>query len=199
VRELQLQRAFSFSKDRSKYNWRQFPFELFFSSSWLLWKFTGRRLGSGSYRWYLQDLAPQISSFLYSLIFLRMRVFEKPVDLTRVCEHEQEMISGIPSYLSHKSERVSKYMTAHTVWKNDVLVFNFLKGSCKKEGDRLFSRVCCDRTKGNDFKLKERRFRLDMRKEFFYSKGGEAVAQVAQRGGGCQGQVGWGPEHLIGL
>ena len=38
-----------------------------------------------------------------------------------------------------------------------------------------------------------------MRKEFFYIKGGEAVAQVAQRGGGCQGQVGWGPEHLIGL
>ena len=33
----------------------------------------------------------------------------------------------------------------------------------------------------------------------FYNKGGEAVEQVAQRGGGCpipedtQGQVGWGP------
>ena len=24
-----------------------------------------------------------------------------------------------------------------------------LKGGCKKEGDRLFSRVCCDRTRGN--------------------------------------------------
>jgi len=30
-----------------------------------------------------------------------------------------------------------------------------LKGSYKKEGDRLFSIICCDRTKGNGFKLKE--------------------------------------------
>ena len=29
------------------------------------------------------------------------------------------------------------------------------------------------------------RFRLDIRKKFFYNKGGEALEQVAQRGGGC--------------
>ena len=39
----------------------------------------------------------------------------------------------------------------------------------------------------------------------FYHQGGEAVAQVAQRGGGCpipgdtQGQAGWGSEHLMEL
>jgi len=37
------------------------------------------------------------------------------------------------------------------------------KGGYKKEGDRLFSRVCCDRTRGNGFKLKEKGFRLDMK------------------------------------
>ena len=65
------------------------------------------------------------------------------------------------------------------------VAFQHLKGGCKKEGDRLFSRVCCDRTMGNGFTLQEGRFRLDINKGFFYSKGGEALAQVAQRGGGC--------------
>ena len=45
------------------------------------------------------------------------------------------------------------------------MAFQYLKGSCRKEEDGLFSRVCGDRTRGNDFKLKEGRFRLDIRKK----------------------------------
>ena len=47
------------------------------------------------------------------------------------------------------------------------MAFQYLKGSYRKEGDRLFSRVCGDRTRGNGFKLKEGRFRLDIRKKSF--------------------------------
>ncbi|KAK4823679.1 hypothetical protein QYF61_005650 [Mycteria americana] len=41
------------------------------------------------------------------------------------------------------------------------------KGTYKKDGDRLYSRACCHRTMGNGFKLKEGRFRLDIRETFF--------------------------------
>ena len=47
------------------------------------------------------------------------------------------------------------------------MAFQYLKGAYKKDGDRLFSRVCCNRTRGNGFKLKEGRIRLDIRKKFF--------------------------------
>jgi len=45
--------------------------------------------------------------------------------------------------------------------------FQYLKGTYGKDGDRLFSRACCDRTRGNGFKLKEGRSRLDIQKKFF--------------------------------
>jgi len=43
--------------------------------------------------------------------------------------------------------------------------FQYPKGSYRKEGDRLFIRVCGDRTRGNAFKLREGRFRLYIRKK----------------------------------
>jgi len=42
--------------------------------------------------------------------------------------------------------------------------FQYLMGGCKKEGGRLLSRVCWDRTRGNVFKLDEGRFGLDIKK-----------------------------------
>jgi len=53
------------------------------------------------------------------------------------------------------------------LWGNLIVAVQYLKGAYKKDGDRLFSRTCCDRTKGNGFILKEMRFRLDIRKKFF--------------------------------
>ena len=52
------------------------------------------------------------------------------------------------------------------LWGDPRVAFLYLKGVYEKERDRLFSRVCWDRTNGNSFKLKEG-FRLDIRKKFF--------------------------------
>ncbi|KAK4828907.1 hypothetical protein QYF61_001465 [Mycteria americana] len=48
-----------------------------------------------------------------------------------------------------------------------IAAFQYLKVAYKKAGEGLFMRACSGRTRGNGFKLKEGRFRLDIRKKFF--------------------------------
>lgn len=48
-----------------------------------------------------------------------------------------------------------------------IVVFQDLKEGSKKDGNRLFNWACCDRTRGDGFKLKEGQFKLDIRKIFF--------------------------------
>jgi len=57
------------------------------------------------------------------------------------------------------------------LWGDLIVAFQSLKGGYKEEGDRLSSRVCGDRRRGNGFKQKEGRFRLDIRKNFFLQLG----------------------------
>ena len=48
-----------------------------------------------------------------------------------------------------------------------IVAFQFLKGAYRQEGEQLFTRVDGDRTRGNGFKLRQGRFRLDIRRKFF--------------------------------
>ena len=48
-----------------------------------------------------------------------------------------------------------------------IKALQYLKGDFKKEGNQLITSVESDRTRGNGFKLKEGKFRLDVRGKFF--------------------------------
>ena len=56
------------------------------------------------------------------------------------------------------------------LWEDLIVAFQYLKGAYKQEGERLLTRVGSDRTRGNGFKLRQGRFRLEMRRKFFMQR-----------------------------
>jgi len=52
-------------------------------------------------------------------------------------------------------------------WRDLIAASEYLKVAYKQEEDQLYTWSASDRLRGNGFKLKEGRFRLDVRGKFF--------------------------------
>jgi len=70
------------------------------------------------------------------------------------------LIAQIKTVLQHKT------ILQH-LQRDLINAYKYLKGGCQEDGARLFAVVPSDRTRGNGHKLKHRKFRLNMRKNFF--------------------------------
>jgi len=89
--------------------------------------------------------------------------------LERVQGRATEMMQGM-EHLSYKERlrELGLFSLQKTSLQGDLIEsFQYLKGDCKKAEEGLLKRARSDRTRSNGFKLKEYRFRLDIRKKFF--------------------------------
>ncbi|KFO92784.1 hypothetical protein N320_01814, partial [Buceros rhinoceros silvestris] len=109
-----------------------------------------------------------VRSHLQYCVQLRDPQHKTDMDLLEQVQRRAKKIIKALEHLPYEDRLrdLGLFSMKRRLWGDVIAVFQYLKAHLQKRWEGTLSRECSDRMRGNGFKLKEGRFRLDIRNKF---------------------------------